>query len=101
MGMTQMSRWSLFFKNLLLPVYAAVKINHRGETVVMPIYCHCDQNTFSSTAVAPASKTEAKLQVVKDSINNANGKIPGVVRRFHAIPADMKQRIAEITYAIV
>jgi hypothetical protein len=67
----------------------------------MPIYCHCDQKIFWLTIIAAASKTEAKLHTVRDSIRSVNGKVPGVVRRFHAIPAEIKLSIADITYAIV
>ncbi|MCD6577725.1 MAG: hypothetical protein J7K66_06920 [Anaerolineaceae bacterium] len=100
-GMTQINCQIFLEKNLSLPVYSAANINHKGETVVIPKYCHCDQKIFSLTVVAPASKIEAKLHIVKDSIKSANGEVPGLIRRFHAIAAVEKQSVAEITYAIV
>jgi hypothetical protein len=101
MGMTQIIHSVFLVRNSLLPVYSAAKISQRGEIVVIPKYCHCDQKIFSLIVIAPASKIEAKLHMVKDSISNANGKEPGFVCRFHAIPADKKQSVAETTYAIV
>ena len=100
MGMIQIIHRVFLVRNLLLPVYSAAKINHKGETVVIPKYCHCDQKIFSLTVIAPDSKIAAKLHIDKDSISNANGKEPGFVCRFHAIPADKKQSVAETTYAI-
>jgi len=67
----------------------------------MPIYCHFDQNILSAAVIAPASNIEAKLHAASESINNANGILPGLTRRFHSTAADKKHIAAEITNTIV
>ena len=92
--MIQINHTNGRLKTFLWPEYSALKYTQKGESEAMPMYCQTELMNFPSTVKAPASKIEARLQMLKEIRLKEKNRLPGVDRRQRTAAAEMSVRTA-------